>query len=226
MKKHLCTTLKILAVVASLWGVALALIRAEFDGYFPWWTRLLYFTNLSNVWIGLCLLTLLIFSATKYSGVWLKRVYTLKFVFTVSIAITAIVFCALLAPFSGDDYNAWTFSNVLTHIVAPALAISDFFLDDYPLHMRGLTPFYSAIPPLIYFIFAIILGALNVDFGRGETYPYFFLNFNTPAGFFGFVYAEPRPYIGAFYWILALLLLVLLLGWAFAALKRRLALRA
>ncbi|MBE7088559.1 MAG: hypothetical protein E7370_03450 [Clostridiales bacterium] len=221
MKKSLSTILKILTVVASLLGVTLALARAELDGYHPWWTRLLYFTNLSNIWIGLCMGVLLIFSATDYNGVWKKRFYTLKFVFTVSIAITAIVFCALLAPFAEEDYNAWSFANLLTHIFAPAFAISDFFLDDYPLHMRGLKPLYSTIPPLIYFVFSIILGALGVDFGRGVTYPYFFLDFNTPAGFFGFVPAEPRPYIGAFYWILVLLILVLLLGWAFAVLKSK-----
>jgi hypothetical protein len=63
------------------------------------------------------------------------------------------------------------------------------------------------MPPLAYFVFAGALNILNVDFGKGDTYPYFFLNLKSPAGIFGF--SDTPPFvIGSFYWIILFLLMV------------------
>jgi hypothetical protein len=67
------------------------------------------------------------------------------------------------------------------------------------------------IPPLLYVIFSSILFFLNVDFGRGDPFPYFFLNYSSPAGFFGT--SDEMPYaVGSFYWLIVLSLLVFGLG--------------
>ena len=50
----------------------------------------------------------------------------IKYVGTVAITLTGIVFCFVLAPTLGTD--AWNVQNVLTHIIVPACTILDFFV--------------------------------------------------------------------------------------------------
>ncbi len=48
------------------------------------------------------------------------------------------------------------------------------------------------------------------EFAPGIRYPYFFLNWGSPAGAFGF--SGELPFMGCVWWILALLVLLLLCG--------------
>ena len=208
--------LKILVVLTSLGGVILSLITAKQDGYSHWGRRLLYFTAQSNIWLGLTFLGILLLPLKrKNADVWESRLYLLKFIFTVSITVTGVVFCALLAPFSDDGYRPWAFPNVLTHVFSPAFAILDFFLDKTRLQVGKRQMLYCLLPPLLYCAFASILGAFEVDFGRGESYPYFFLNFRSPAGLFGF--SDQRPFfMGEFYWLAIFCFFIITLALVYA----------
>jgi len=202
--------IKIAIVIATLGGVTLSLIYAEQDGYSHWATRLMYFTGLSNIWIGLCvaviLLTPFIKGFSTEEGK--RRLYVLRYVFTVSITVTGIVYCFILAPFSDEgEFVPWTLTSVLTHVVAPTLCIADFFIDEYKIKLNKTHVVFCAIPPLCYFAFAGLLNIFDVDFGRGDPYPYFFLNLKSPAGIFGF--SDTPPFVfGSFYWILLFLLMI------------------
>lgn len=208
-------TAKILVAVCSLGGVVFSLFRAKNDGYSHWGRRLLYFTAQSNIWIGAIMLILLLFPRKFQDGKWGKRLYALKYNFTVSITVTGLVFCGLLAPFSDEGYVPWTFVNLLTHVFSPAFAIADFYLDEMQPPITKKQVFYSLLPPLIYCAFASVVGALEVDFGRGVPYPYFFLNYRSPAGFFGF--SDQRPFfVGEFYWLAALAIVVLAIALLYA----------
>jgi hypothetical protein len=102
-------------------------------------------------------------------------------------------------------------SSFLTHVITPALAIFDFFFDKYRISLTKRHLFASLIPLFAYLLFVSILILLKVDFGRGDPYPYIFLNYYSPAGFFGF--SDQMPYIfGSFYWFLIILSLVFGLG--------------
>ena len=73
---------KCLTVIFSLGGVLLSFLTAKEEGYFPWYTRLFYFTAQSNIWIGLTFLTILIVNfffprARRFKD----KLYFLKFVF-------------------------------------------------------------------------------------------------------------------------------------------------
>ena len=197
MKKTISFILKILLVCASLFGVLFSCIFAVRDGYSHFGRRLLYFTAQSNIWIGLTALALLILRKDRAR----KRAYVLRYVFTVSITVTGVVFCFLLAPFADESYHVWSFQSILTHVLSPLLAIADFFVDKTPFPLTRKHVFYTAIPPLVYFSTASFLEAFHVDFGRGVPYPYFFLNFRSPAGLFGFS-SVPPFFMGTFYWIL------------------------
>jgi hypothetical protein len=208
--KRISYGLKVAILLSALGGVVLSLFYAERDGYSHWSKRLLYFTGLSNVWIGICVLIILIAPFVKALNTDFGKdmLYVLRYIFTVSITVTGIVYCFILAPFATEgEFNPWTLSNVLTHVVAPVLNLADFFIDEYKLRLTKEHIVFTAIPPLMYFVFSSILNLLSVDFGRGEDYPYFFLNLKSPAGIFGF--SDTPPFvIGSFYWILLFLFMV------------------
>ena len=210
--------LKLLTAISALGGVLLSLIQATRDGYSHWTRRLLYFTAQSNIWIGVVCLILAFAPLLHFSEVWMKRLYVLKYVFTVSITITGLVFCTLLAPFADESYHLWVLSGYMTHVFSPALAIADYFVDDYPFHPQTKHVYLSILPPLIYFIFTMAFSGLKVDFGHGEFYPYYFLNFRSPAGFFGFSTQAPF-FIGSFYWVILFSALVLFIAWGYAKLS-------
>ena len=208
--KRISYGLKVAILLSALGGVVLSLFYAERDGYSHWSKRLLYFTGLSNIWIGICVLIILVAPFIKALNTDFAKdmLHALRYIFTVSITVTGIVYCFILAPFAEEgEFNPWTLSNVLTHVVAPLLTLVDFFIDEYKLRLTKEHIAFTAIPPLMYFVFSSILNLLGVDFGRGDDYPYFFLNLKSPAGIFGF--SDTPPFvIGSFYWILLFLFMV------------------
>ncbi|MBO7303842.1 MAG: hypothetical protein J6V09_01275 [Clostridia bacterium] len=212
MNKKISTVTKITTVITSLLGVVLSFFSARADGYSHPAKRLLYFTGQSNIWIGLTLFLILIVTHSqklKDNPRVTKTLYALRYVFTVSITVTGFIFCAVLAPGAGNaDYNAWGLSSIFTHVLTPTLAIFDFFFDEVKPRVTKLQLLASLIPLLAYAIFSTVLFCLNVDFGRGDPFPYFFLNHRSPAGIFGT--SDVMPYrIGSFYWMAFILLVVL-----------------
>ena len=214
MKNNISKALKISAIFFSLLGIVLNFIFAEADGYSHFSKRLLYFTSQSNLWIALIFTLILLQPYIKcLNNKKIKDVfYIIKYVFTVSITLTGFVFCAILAPGAeNDSYNAWTPWSLIVHVVVPTLSIIDFLIDGYFISIKPRDIAFVTLPPLAYVIFSSVLFFLNVDFGRGEPFPYFFLNYSSPAGFFG--RSDEMPYIiGSFYWLVALLLLILGIG--------------
>ncbi len=212
MRKKISFILKIAVVVLSLIGIVLNFICAEADGYSHWSKRLLYFTNQSNIWIAAVAVALLLLSFVKQ---WRDKtrakeiLYVLKYIFTISITLTGFIFCAVLAPGAKNaDYNAWTAASIIAHVIVPVLSILDFFIDGYRVNLKRRHIFLCLLPPFLYLAFASILGIAGVDFGRGDTFPYFFLNYNSPAGVFGT--SDVMPYkIGSFYWIVFMLGIIL-----------------
>ncbi len=208
-RTYLSIALNFLIFIFASLGVILACVLAEQDGYSPWYKRLLYFTQLSNVWIGTtcgAFAVLAIVGLFKNTTPVRNVFYVLKYIFTVSITVTGIIFCSLLAPFA--DYNVWIFSSVLTHVVVPVLSITELFICDAgegSLRLRHT--FCALIPPSAYFIFTSILCILKVDFGKGEPYPYFFMNFYSDVGMFGADFSG-LPQLGAFYWMVFLISLI------------------
>ena len=219
--QKLSKTLKVLTVLSAFGGVILSLISAPEDNFSHPWKRLLYFTAQSNIWIGsvFLLLLLLPFKKMQKGAIWRRRLYLFKFVFTVSITMTGLVFCFIIAPFSPVGYKPWVFCNILTHIVTPLLAIADFFIDKRRMRIYPKHIFACLLPPLIYFSIVTALGSFNFDFGRGAPYPYFFMDYRSPIGIFGF--GKESPFLGPFYWWLVLAFLTLFLAVFYANGKRR-----
>lgn len=196
--KTVSLILKLIIVLSSAYGVFLAVSSAP--------ATMLYFTIQSNIWIGAACLAGIVLMIRKAEIK--KWMYSVKLIFTVSITLTGVVYCVMLAPLSGDA--AYSPVNVLTHVIVPAASVLDFAVYDYPAGYKKRECLLVTIPPFYYLAFAGVGYALNWDFNNGENYPYFFLNWGSPAGAFGF--ADEFPYIGVIYYVMIMVAFVVGVG--------------
>ncbi len=203
--KAVSLALKLIVVVAATVGVYISAT----DGLYAFMSGkrvFMYFTIQSNIAIALiCAVgaVLLLFNRPIRNG-W----FVVKFVFTVAITLTGAVFTFMLAPTLGE--KAWDLRNVLTHVVVPIAAIIDFFVTGVFGDVQKKHIPYTTLPPLAYVIYAVIAYIAGWEFAPGKNYPYFFLNWDSPAGAFGF--CKGLPFMGCVWWIILLSLLILGVG--------------
>ena len=166
----------------------------------------MYFTIQSNLLMAILCLAGAVFLLRKcvVSAWW----YVLKLVGTVSITLTGVVFAFVLAPTLG--HFAWNVQNTLTHVVVPIASVLDFFATGVCARISRRSVIYVTIPPAAYAVYAGIAYLAGWEFARGAHYPYFFLNWGSPAGAFGFT--NELPFMGSAWWILAILLFLLAVG--------------
>ena len=169
-------------------------------------TVFMFFTIQSNIALAIICLTGLVkmLKNKPFSDLW----YIIKFVGTVSITLTGAVFCFVLAPTMQHD--AWNIQNILTHVVVPVVGILDFFVTGISSSIKKRNDLWVIVPPILYAIYAGIGYVQNWQFAEGYNYPYFFLNWGSPAGAFGFT--DELPYMGCAWWILALFCALLIVG--------------
>lgn len=211
MKNILSILLKAIVVVGALVGVVLSYYNSR--GFNNGNSTFLFFTIQSNLWIALLDVVAL---AMMTRGGCTRRWYSLaQLMFTVSITLTGVVFCFVLAPTMAPG-TAFVPANVLTHVVVPIAAVADFVVcrKSYAFHRSDA--FYPTLPALYYLVFASIGYVLNWPFAEGANYPYFFLNWGSPAGAFGF--CSEFPFMGVVYYILAILLFLIALSSCYIAL--------
>ncbi|MBO4529230.1 MAG: Pr6Pr family membrane protein [Paludibacteraceae bacterium] len=207
-KKLLSYFLKLIVIVAATVGIWKT---AEMCGD----CAFMYFTIQSNILIAIiCAIgAFLLHSNKSISNAW----FIFKFVGTVAITLTGVVFCFVLAP-NGSD--VWILANFLTHVLVPLTAIADFFLTATQSEISKKSVLWVTVPPTIYAIYAGIGYIQNWAFDGGLNYPYFFLNWGSPAGALGFT--KGVPYMGTVWWILALLIFLILVGFLYLAILKRL----
>ena len=210
-KKAISLAIKLTVFFLSLIGIILSLL-APIGSLVKCKYAIFYFTIQSNIWISLAFVIsaiLLIIELTVCTTYKSRIVYIFKQCATVSITITGIVYCFILAPFLRQ--GVWSIESVLTHAVVPILAVFDyFFYDSTIIKLKKIECFYALILPSIYTAFTTIGYFANLNFGDGINYPYYFLNFGSPAGALGF--SSKPPYIGVVYMIILLASLVVILS--------------
>ena len=208
--------IKIILAISAILGVYLSLSGKGFMGG---GTALLYFTIQSNLWIAaVCLAGAALIALRVQIRDWM---YIIKLVFTVSITLTGFVFCFILAPTMKE--GAWVFKNILTHVVVPVLAIADLLVFDCRFSYKFRHSLYTAIPPLYYMAFSAVGYVQGWNFGGGKNYPYFFLNWGSPAGIFGFT--KELPFMGVFWWLVVLLFFLIVVSVLYMALMRKTAVK-
>ncbi len=169
----------------------------------------MYYTIQSNIAIAvICLIGAILMLRRQPVPKWW---YTVKFVGTVAITLTGVVYCTMLAPLLGDF--AWRLNNVLTHVVVPLAAIIDFFVMGVGGSIPRRSIFLVTIPPAAYAIYAGIGYVAGWQFSDSANYPYFFLNWGSPAGAFGFT--NELPFMGCVWWILVIFLFLIIIGYIY-----------
>lgn len=169
----------------------------------------MYFTIQSNIAmaiisvIGLCLL----YKGGKIGQIW----QIIKFVGTVSITLTGVVFCFVLAPTMG--VAAWNIQNILTHVIVPVASVVDLFVVSKLIDLAKRNTIFVIIPPILYAIYAGVGYVKGWEFAEGINYPYFFLNWGSEAGAWGF--SSSLPFMGSAWWILVLLIFLIIVGFIY-----------
>lgn len=205
VRRCISYTLKIIVVLSAAVGVFLSAYAGR-NSFMGGSRVFMYFTIQSNIAVALISLIgcCLMLTKKKVGEAW----HVIQFVGAVAITLTGVVFGFVLAPTLG--VNAWNVQNTLTHVVVPIAAVADFLIVAYGEDIRKKNVIYVIIPPVLYAIYAAIGYVRGWDFALGINYPYFFLNWGSPAGAFGFT--KEIPYMGTAWWILALLIFLIIVG--------------
>ena len=158
----------------------------------------LFFIVQSNITIAaICLVFLIdnilkIFGKPGFVNEVLRKI---KYVFTVAITITFLVFFLMLAPTLGVDYLL-SYNNFSLHAIVPILALVDFFVFDMDIHLTKLSCLLGTLMPLYYLAFFFIGIPLGFRY-LGNVAPYFFLNYELNGWF-----TISENGIGVVYWII------------------------
>lgn len=217
LRKVISLLLKAVVICFALAGTILSMQKGN-DEFMGGATTLMYFTIQSNLAIALiCAVGMFFFLSGNIIPSWW---YTIKYVGTIVITLTGAVFCFVLAPTMPD--TAWVPANIFTHVIVPISSVIDFFIIGVDSDIKKWKVIYVPLPPLAYVIFASVAFINNWQFARGVNYPYFFLNWGSPAGAFGF--SDELPFMGCVWWILLLLIALIFVGllylWILDGLKR------
>ena len=203
--KILSCVLKAAVILSAVAGTVISAYAGR-DSFMGGGSVFVYFTIQSNIAIAaICAAGAALLLTKGNAG---RAWYVVKFVGTVSITLTGAVFCFVLAPTMGPA--AWNVQNILTHVAVPLLSIVDFFVTGVYVDVRKRDTFFVALPPLAYAVYAGIGYVRGWQFSQGYNYPYFFLNWGSPAGAFGF--SGELPFMGCVWWILLLLILLISAG--------------
>lgn len=204
-RKSVSLILKCVVILSAVIGTYLS-ATVSAGGFMSGNKVFMYFTIQSNIAVALisAVGAILLLRSKPVGNAW----FVIKYVGAVSITLTGAVFTFVLAPTLGD--RAWSVHNVLTHVVVPVAAIIDFFLTGIFGEVKRINVLFVTLPPLAYAIYAGIGFAAGWEFSGGVNYPYFFLNWGSPAGAFGFI--SDLPFMGCVWWIIALLILLIAVG--------------
>ncbi len=203
--KALSLLLKCAVIACAAVGVALSAISGA-QAFMGGGRVFMYFTIQSN--IAIALVCAAGAALLLRGGPIPDRWYVIKYVFTVSITLTGAVFCFVLAPTLGG--HAWSAQHVLTHVAVPLTAIADFLVTGRYGSIKKRSVVWVTLPPLLYAVYTGIAYLAGWEFSPGKNYPYFFLNWDSPARAFGFT--KGLPYMGCAWWILLILALLLAVG--------------
>ena len=223
MKKRMFSLIiKLIAIIASIYGI----VRTYFG-----WMSFTYFTVLSNIFITIMLAIFVvediisIKNNKKYS--FPNILYLVKFLATISITLTFVVFLTLLAPTNPGGFIASYISNgagsLCVHFITPVLAIIDFIINDIDYNSKNIHSIYAIIPPLFYTVFVVIASSLGLRWGNMYA-PYNFLNYGVPTGWFGFgtsIVGWETLGIGVAYNIIILSIIFIIIGRIFIFLRNK-----
>ncbi|MBQ6730650.1 MAG: Pr6Pr family membrane protein [Bacilli bacterium] len=195
-------------IVVGILGIIFTALSSDFMGG----TSVFYFfTVQSNIFIIVMALLFLgheIICLVRKEEKDNQIMLQIKFVATVAITVTFIVFFTMLAPLMGIDYLL-SFNNFSLHAIVPILAIIDFIIFDTSINLSYPKSLIATIAPISYVIFVYAIGVpLKLQYAKDLYFPYFFLNYDQN----GFLFEKG---FGVIPWITILLTAIIGLGLLF-----------
>ena len=210
LRKRISCVLKTIVVLSALAGTFISAYAGS-SSFMGGTKVFMYFTIQSNLFMAaIAAAGLYLLIKKKPVG---EGLYVFKLVGTVAITLTGVVYTFVLLPAYGPVI--WSFHNALTHLVVPVAAIADFFLMVPSVKIGKRNVLFVLIPPFLYAVYAGIGFVNGWEFSDGKNYPYFFLNWGSPAGAFGFT--RGLPFMGTAWWIAILFVFLIILGYAYLA---------
>ena len=211
------TVVKIIIKVAlSIVGVLGIVLTALSTAFMGGASVFFFFTVQSNIFIIVMALIFLVNEVVvllKKKSFINQTLLHIKYVATVAITITFLVFFTMLAPLMGIDYLL-SFNNFSLHAIVPILAIVDFFLFDKDIKLTYKSSLLATISPICYVIFVYTGAIFKLEYSENLYYPYFFLNIDTN----GFLFEKGT--MGIIPWIIILLGFIIGLGFLFCLLMK------
>ncbi len=150
------------------------------------WANFFYYTIWTNIFAFLLFFYLAICTAVdlKKNGAagYASYKVNIHMAVTLSITLTFVVFWAVLTPVNGPSPDILKFSNFGVHVITPLLVILDYFLFCRSGTLKLKDAFICILIPVVYFIFATILGFSGFLFppdsaGVISNFPYFFMDY-------------------------------------------------
>lgn len=209
----LCYRVASLALIAT----GIARITGLFSGE-PVWSALLFYTVQSNL---LCLgwMAVLVWATARDLAQQGGRGFSapvprMSGAVMMAITVTMLVYLIVLVPSAfvqGSNYEPFSFTDNLIHIITPCLIVVDWALFVPKGSFRAFDPLLWSLIPFVYLVFALIYGGLGGEFLPGQTYAYPFLDVAT------------HSWGGVFARVAGLAVALIGVGYVFVALDRLLA---
>lgn len=188
-------------------GILGIIFTAQSSAFMGGGSVFFFFTVQSNIFIiaiSLIFLVNEIVVLVTNEGFINQTLRHIKYVATVAITVTFLVFFTMLAPLMGVDYLL-SFNNFSLHAIVPILAIIDFIIFDTDINLTYPNSLLATIAPISYVLFVYIGACFKLQYGENLYYPYFFLDFETN----GFLFEKG---FGIIPWITILLIGICGLG--------------
>lgn len=162
-------------------GILGIIFTAQSSAFMGGGSVFFFFTVQSNIFIiaiSLIFLVNEIVVLVTNKGFINQTLRHIKYVATVAITVTFLVFFTMLAPLMGVDYLL-SFNNFSLHAIVPILAIIDFIIFDADINLTYPNSLLATIAPISYVLFVYIGACFKLQYGENLYYPYFFLDFET-----------------------------------------------
>ena len=191
-------------IIVGILGIIFTALSSDFMGG---GSVFFFFTVQSNIFI---ILMAFLFLGHEIISLFTKKYFVnqimlhIKFVATVAITVTFLVFFTMLAPLMGMDYLL-SFNNFSLHAIVPILAIIDYVIYDVDIKLTYKKSLISTIAPICYVIFVYIGVPFKLQYSKDLYFPYFFLDYEKNGFFF-------EKGFGIILWIIILLAGIIGLG--------------
>lgn len=174
-------------------GVILGILDKSADSFMGSGTALYFYTLQSNIWVLLLevyllfksIFTLKTSSITSYDkksileGNLTSHEVAIKYVVTVAIVLTYLVYWLMIAPFLNDGMVIKS-HNFILHGICPIMMLLDYLFFDREGKLSRRAIGLALIPALYYFIFTYVRAEISdVRLTLGSRYPYWFLDIDT-----------------------------------------------